>query len=43
LAGELHLGVDDSGKISGLVDYKKLLDDLPNKILSKLGIIARID
>lgn len=40
--GTLHIGIDDSGTVVGVSHAKKLLEDLPNKILSKLGIIARV-
>jgi ATP-dependent DNA helicase RecG len=40
--GTMRLGVDDSGHPVGVSGLKKLLEDLPNKILSKLGIIATV-
>ncbi len=30
--GTLIIGKDDKGKTIGITDYKKLMDDLPNKI-----------
>ena len=36
--GELVIGVDDNRKIVGIMNAKKLLEDLPNKIRNKLGI-----
>ena len=36
--GELIIGVDDKGKVIGIKNVKKLLEDLPNKIRNKLGI-----
>ncbi len=40
--GELIIGVDDKGNFKGLKNAKKLLEDLPNKINNKLGIIPSI-
>jgi len=40
--GELILGIDDKGNPVGLKNTKKLLEDLPNKIRNKLGIIASV-
>jgi len=36
--GQLIIGVDDKGKVIGIKNVKKLLEDLPNKIRNKLGI-----
>ena len=40
--GTLFIGMDDHGKPVGLKNEKKLLEDLPNKINSKLGIVAEV-
>ena len=40
--GTLYI-VDDNGKVIGLTNEKKLLEDLPNKIASGLGIITEIN
>ncbi|MBM4145785.1 MAG: transcriptional regulator [Nitrospira sp.] len=40
--GVLILGVDDNGMPSGLKDIKKLLEDMPNIIRNKLGIIPSV-
>jgi ATP-dependent DNA helicase RecG len=40
--GVLLLGVDDNGMPSGLKDIKKLLEDMPNIIRNKLGIIPSV-
>jgi len=36
--GQLIIGVDDKGKVIGIKNAKKLLEDLPNKIRNKLRI-----
>src|SRR5690606_41444835 len=36
--GNIYIGIDDKGEVTGVVDYKKLLDDLPNKIVNHLGL-----
>ncbi len=41
--GAIFIGKDDNGKIVGVADYKKLMDDLPNKIRDVLGIMAEVN
>lgn len=41
--GTVYIGVDDSGKPVGVKNIKKLLDDIPNKIQSELGIIVDVN
>jgi len=41
--GVMYIGIDDTGKIIGLPDYKKLMDDLPNKIRNTMGITAEVN
>ena len=36
--GKLFLGVNDSGKVVGLSESKKLMEEIPNKIIDILGI-----
>jgi len=36
--GKLYIGIDDKGKIIGVKDTQKLLQDIPNKIKNKLFI-----
>jgi len=40
--GVLIVGLDDKGKPSGLKNFKKLIEDIPNTIRNKLGIIPSI-
>lgn len=40
--GAIYVGIDNNGKVTGVRNAKKLLEDLPNKILSKLGIITKV-
>ena len=40
--GELIIGVDDNGNPIGVEKSKKLLEDIPNKIRNKLGIIPSV-
>jgi ATP-dependent DNA helicase RecG len=35
--GKLYIGMDDDGNVTGVESYKKLLDEIPNKVLSRLG------
>ncbi len=41
--GTIFIGKDDDGKTIGAADYKKLMDDLPNKIRDVLGIMAEVN
>jgi ATP-dependent DNA helicase RecG len=41
--GSLYIGKDDNGNVIGVRNYKKLMDDLPNKISSKLGVLCDIN
>jgi len=40
--GKLIIGIDDNKNISGALNARKLLVDLPNKIKDKLGIIPAV-
>lgn len=41
--GTIYIGINDSGKVIGVKDVKKLMDDIPNQIQSGLGIIADVN
>ena len=41
--GKLYIGVDDSENIVGVKNAKKLLEDIPNKIVTILGIVAEVN
>ena len=41
--GKIYIGKNDNGKIVGIEKSKKLMDDLPNKIVTNLGIICDIN
>jgi ATP-dependent DNA helicase RecG len=38
--GTLVVGVDDGDKAVGVVNAKRLMEDIPNKIVSLLGDVA---
>ena len=40
--GSLFIGVGDDGKVVGAKECKKLLEDLPNKVINYLGIIVDV-
>lgn len=40
--GVLSVGIDDDGKVIGVEKTDKLLEDIPNKIKSRLGIIPSV-
>lgn len=41
--GSIYIGKDDQGRVTGVADYKRLLDDLPNKIRDILGIMTEVN
>ena len=41
--GKLYIGMNDSGKVVGVKNAKKLLEDLPNKIRDAMGIIVNVN
>ncbi|MBQ9221522.1 ATP-binding protein [Succinivibrio sp.] len=41
--GTIYIGLDDNGVPVGLKNIKKLLEDLPNKILSSLALIVDVN
>ena len=41
--GRLYIGIDDSGNVVGVPNCKKLMEDIPNKIQSGLGIVAQVN
>jgi ATP-dependent DNA helicase RecG len=41
--GKIFIGIDDNGKVTGLPDYKKLMEDIPNKVVSHLGLVVDIN
>ena len=41
--GKLLIGVDDSGKAVGVENGKRLMEDIPNKIVSLLGIVPDVN
>jgi ATP-dependent DNA helicase RecG len=38
--GVIFIGKDDNGNVVGIDDYKKLMDDIPNKIRNAIGIMV---
>jgi ATP-dependent DNA helicase RecG len=43
LGGVIFIGKDDHGNVIGIRDYKKLMEDLPNKIKNAMGISAEVN
>ncbi|MCH8547103.1 MAG: putative DNA binding domain-containing protein [Cryomorphaceae bacterium] len=41
--GKLFIGVDDKGKVTGIDEYNKLLEELPNKFRDILGVYAEVN
>jgi ATP-dependent DNA helicase RecG len=41
--GTIFIGKNDNGSVVGVEDYKKLMDDIPNKIKNSLGITTEVN
>lgn len=41
--GVIFIGKDDNGNVVNVDDYKKLMDELPNKIKNSMGITAEVN
>jgi ATP-dependent DNA helicase RecG len=41
--GKIYVGIDDKGNVEGLKDYKKLMEDIPNKAVNSLGIVVDVN
>ncbi|MDR0692475.1 MAG: putative DNA binding domain-containing protein [Prevotellaceae bacterium] len=41
--GWIYIGKDDAGMVIGVEDYKRLMDDIPNKIKNLMGITAEVN
>jgi ATP-dependent DNA helicase RecG len=41
--GKIYIGIDDNGKVVGLPEVQKLMEDIPNKIINYLGIVADVN
>lgn len=41
--GKIYIGCNDSGEVVGVMNSKKLLEDIPNKIVQQLGIVADVN
>ena len=41
--GRIYVGMDDDGNVVGVEDHKRLMDDIPNKIKSVLGMIVEVN
>jgi ATP-dependent DNA helicase RecG len=39
----IFIGKDDNGEVVGIEDYKKLMDDIPNKIRNAMGITVEVN
>ena len=41
--GKIYIGTRDDGTVIGVSNSKKLLEEIPNKIQNKLGIVADVN
>ena len=41
--GVILIGKDDNGKVVGISDYKKLMDEIPNKVKDLMGILVDVN
>ena len=41
--GKIYIGIDDTGKVVGVQNGKRLLEEIPNKIQTNLGFLADVN
>ncbi len=41
--GTIYIGIDDNGNVCGVKDSKKLLEDIPNKVVNYMGIVVDVN
>ncbi len=41
--GRIYIGIDDNQQVVGVTDTKRLMEDIPNKIVNYLGIVADVN
>jgi ATP-dependent DNA helicase RecG len=41
--GKIYIGFDDQGEVTGVEEYKKLMDDIPNKVVNHLGLVVDVN
>ena len=41
--GKLYIGIDDTGAVCGVENAHRLSEDIPNKIVALLGIVADVN
>jgi len=41
--GQLFIGIDDHGNVTGIDDYAKLMEDIPNKAVNHLGLVVDVN
>lgn len=41
--GKIFIGIDDKGNVTGVDDYSKLMDDIPNKVVNHLGLVVDVN
>jgi ATP-dependent DNA helicase RecG len=41
--GRIFIGINDNGEIIGIDDYKKLMEDIPNKTVNHLGLMIDVN
>src|SRR5665811_2478147 len=41
--GKIYIGKDDKGKVVGVANFEKLMEDIPNKITNHLGVVADVN
>lgn len=41
--GKIFIGKDDRGNVVGIENHKRLMDDIPNKIVASLGLVCEVN
>jgi ATP-dependent DNA helicase RecG len=41
--GRIFIGIDDKGDVTGIEDYRTLMDEIPNKAVNHLGLVIDVN
>jgi ATP-dependent DNA helicase RecG len=41
--GKIYIGINDKGVVTGVADYKKLMEEIPNKSIAHLGLVIDVN
>jgi len=41
--GKIFIGIDNKGNVTGLPDYRNLMEEIPNKVVGHLGLVVDVN